>query len=113
MGFGVQFPDDEGALLAVVKPEGLYLTGLDRNALGSAVQDIALYRLDLPGGDSDAGFKAVNDDSAVLIGDVFAIGGADHRAGAVGHQEGNALQRRSSAFDVLLNDEGRRGGIVK
>src|SRR5699024_10130539 len=23
---GIQFPDDEGALLAVVKPEGLYLT---------------------------------------------------------------------------------------
>ena len=113
MGFGVQFPDDEGALLAVVKPEGLYLTGLDFNRLRGAVQDVALQRFDLPGGDSGTGLQIVDHDAASLVSDIFAVGWTDHRAGAVGHQEGNALQRRSSAFDVLLNDEGRRGGIGK
>ena len=108
---GIQFPDDEGALGLVIEAQGLHLAGCDFNRLRGAVQDVPLHRLDFPGGNSGTGLQISDHNAAVLVGDVLAVGGPHHRAGAVRDQEGNTFQRSSRALDVLLNDQGSAGGV--
>ena len=97
----------------VVEGEPLSPTLLDENALGGAVQHKAVHRADLPRGDGSAGDQVGEDDLAVAVSDILAVTWAQGRPGAVGHQEGNALQRCCCPLDVLLNHQRDAGGVVK
>ena len=113
MGHRVQFPDHKGSLCLIIKAQSLYLARLDLNGLGGCVQDVALQGLDLSRGDSSARLQIRDDDAAVLVGDVLAVGGAHHRAAGIGHQESHTLQGRGGALDILFNDQGGAGGVVE
>ena len=108
---GVQLADYQGTLGLIIEAQSLHLARFDLNGLGSAVQDIALQSLDLPGGDGGAGLQAINHDAAILVGDVLAVAGANHCTGAVRDQEGDPLQGRGGALDVLLNHQCSAGGV--
>ena len=113
MGHRVQFPDHKGSLCLIIKAQSLYLARLDLNGLGGGVQDVALQGLDLSRGDSSARLQIRDDDAAVLVGDVLAVGGAHHRTAGIGHQESHTLQGRGGALDILFNDQGGAGGVVE
>ena len=109
----VQLPDHQGPLLLVVEPEGLHLTLFDLDRLGRAVQDVTLQSFDFTRGDGGARLQVRDDNAAVLIGDIFAVAAAHHRAGAVGDQEGHPLQGRCRALDIFFNHQRRGRGVGK
>ena len=109
----VQLADHQGALGLVIKSERLNLTRLDLNGLWGSVQNIALQGLYLPCGNGGAWLQVSDDDAAVLVGDVFPVGGAHYRAAGIGNQEGHTLQGRGGALDILLNHEGGTGRVLE
>ena len=113
VGLLVQLLHHDGALLVVVKTEGLRLTDFDLDGFRGGVEDIALQRLDLLGGDGHAGFQALNHDAAILIGDILAIGTAYHLTVGFRHQESYPFQRVRGAGDILLNHQLGLGVIFK
>ena len=110
---GIQLPNDQGALLGVVEGQGLdgALTNFDRFRGG--VQDVAIRYFDLLCGNGDARLQAFNDDLAGLISDKFTVALADYRAAGVSDPEGDALQGLSRALDILLDDQGGAGRVIK
>ena len=111
--YSVDLVDDQATGLLVPESEGLSLTLLDDNALGHPVKNIAIQSLGFLHGDRGSGREAGDGNAAILIGGDVAVVGADHRAGAVRHQEFHAGQRSvRSAVNVLLDGQGVGGDVV-
>ena len=112
-GLGIQLSDDKGSLSLIVEPECLDLASFDLDTLGRGVQDIALHRLDLPHGDGGAGLQIGNNNAAILVRNVLTVAGTYDRTTGICHQEGHSLQRSGGTLDVLLDNKGGAGCIVK
>ena len=104
-GLFIQLLYHDTALLLIVKTEGLRLAHLDFDALGRGIENIALQRLNLPGGDGHAGFQALDHNAAILVGDILAVGAANHLTIGFRYQESYPFQRVSGSSDIFLNDQ--------
>ena len=109
----VQLPNHQGPLLLVVEPEGLHLALFDLDRLGRAVQDVALHRLDLPGGNGLTWLQPMDLDLTGFICDELPVALPNRFARPRGDQEGHTLQRRCRALNVFLNHERRIRGVVE
>ena len=106
--------DGEGIIPLVPEGETLHLAVLNENLLGGAVQHEPLHRLDLPCDDSGSRLHIGQHDLSGLVGIIDPVVGAYRRATAVDDLEGDAGQGFIvRALDVLSDDEGSAGGIVK
>ena len=106
----VQFFDDEIPGRLIDKAERLSaFAALDLDALGGGVQHHAVRDLEFLCGNGDAWLQIGDDDTSVLPRDVFAVAAANDRPGAVGHEEGDSLQRDVSGFGFQVLFNGQRG----
>ena len=71
----------------VVERQCLSGTLLDQNALRGGIQNIAIHRLGLLGGDGGAGSQVGYYDTAILIGDILAVIGTKHRAKSIWYRD--------------------------
>ena len=85
----------------------------DDDHLGFAIQGVALHAPDFPHQQSRTRNEAIQDDSAALVGHVFAIGGADRIASAIRYEEGHPGQRLLRPVDILLNHDGLQRHVFK
>ena len=108
---GIELSNDQSALRRIIEAQGLYLTGLNLNGLGRSVQHIALHCFDLSGGHRGAGLQIINNNAAILIGNVLSIAGANDRAGTICDQERHARQRRCGTLDILFDDQCGTGRV--
>ena len=106
----VQFFDDEIPGRLIDKAERLpAFAALDLDALGGGVQHHAVRDLEFLCGNGDPRFQIGDDDTSVLPRDEFAVAAANDRPRAVGHEEGDSLQRDVSGFGFQVLFNGQRG----
>ena len=97
-------------------PEGqvLGIPRLDENALGGAVQYIAVHRLDFTGNDSYSGLQILQNNFTSFIRIINTIVSTNRNASAVHNLESHTGQRFVlGSLNVLLDDQSSCGVILK
>ena len=106
--------NDKRSLLFVIKAQGLDFALFDENALGGAIQDVALDSLHFTGGHGRTGFQISNGDLTCFVRYILAVAPTYHSAGTVRYQEPDTFQRFVvCTLDKLLDDQGRAGGVIE
>ena len=93
IGYFVLFLYHQRPCLLVNKSQILRLALFDKNGFRRAVQNIAINRGNLSGGDTAAWLNIGNNNPSAVICPVFAVGIAHRRTILVGNEEFNPSQR--------------------
>lgn len=100
---GVHLDDLHAAKSLVVERDLLRLALFDEDGLGLSVQNVAVRSPDFLCNDGRTGGQTVQHDLAVSVGHILPLIIAERRTGAVGHEEGHALDRLGRAVHILLD----------